>query len=515
MNRLPCIFGTVAAALMIGGNVIAAELVSGLAGDMRAVIPAGSTDDSTLTVQQHVYEGLVTWKENGEVAPMLAKDLPQVSEDGRSYTFKLREGVTFHDGTPLTAEAVAKSWNYLLEPERGWSCRQYFDGSGPVEIASVEASGELEVTFTLVEAAPALLTQMARADCGEGGIMAEAITSTDTPQKPIGTGPYMIESRRSNQDIVLTRFEDYSPREEPADGYAGKKEALLDKITFLIIPDPAANYSALRAGEIDVWPAIALSYAEELDGLDSISVDSVNIPSISTFAFQTSKGPLTDPALRKAVNRALDRKGMVDAIAMGYATPSASVIPVSSQFFDEAGSEALSYDPQEVAALLEAADYDGTEIVITTNKNYSVMYETGVMAQAYLEAAGIRSRLEVIDFATQLPNYYSGDYQMMTWNYAPTLDPALILDRVTGPKATTASKIWDNPQARELVDRLIAAPIGERQAIYDEIQTLYAEDAPMLVWASSQATSAYSDKVQGYEVWAGRKPRYWGVTVEE
>src|SRR5262249_23744846 len=111
--------------------------------------------------------------------------------------------------------------------------------------------------------------------------------------------------------------------------------------------------------------------------------------------------------------------------------------------------------------------------------------------------------------------YYSGDYVMMTWNYAPTLDPALILDRITGPKQSAASKIWDDPKARELVNQLMAAPADKRQPIYDAIEKLFDEDPPMLVWSSAQATDAYSNKVQGYETWAGRKPRFWGVSVSK
>lgn len=500
---------------LTGAPLSAGELTVGIASDLRSSIPAGSTADASLTMQQHAYEGLVTWKESGEVAPMLATELPEVSEDGREYTFTLRDGIKFHDGTDLTAEAVVGSWNHLLTKETGWPCLQYFNGSGSVEVTGIDATGPQQVTFTLAEPTPAFLSQMARADCGEGGIMAPAVYENGETTKPIGTGPFMFDEIVPGKRNVLVPFPDYQARDEPMDGYAGKKEVLIDKLTFMVIPDSGANFSALMSGETDVWAAMNPSYSSQIESAEGYSVQSVAIPSISTMAFQTAKGPLANPDLRKAVNYAIDRPGMVDAILQGYGTASSSIIPTSSEFSKPGFAEVFAFDPEKVAEMLEAANYDGEEIVVTTNKNFSAMYETGVMIQAYLQASGINARIEVMDFATQLPKYYSGDYQMMTWNYAPTLDPALILDRVTGDKDQTASKIWDTPEAIKLIRELLATPVADRQPVYDKIQAQFEEDAPMLIWASSAATDAVSDKVKGFETWAGRKPRFWGVTVEE
>lgn len=500
---------------MAGAPLAAAELTVGIAGDLRSAIPAGSTADASLTMQQHAYEGLLTWKESGEVAPMLATELPKVSEDGTKYTFTLREGIKFHDGGDLTAEAVVGSWNHLLTEETGWPCRQYFNGAGSVEVTGIEATGPLEVTFTLANAAPAFMSQMARADCGEGGIMSPAVYENGETSKPIGTGPFMFDEIVPGQRNVLVPFPDYIARDEPMDGYAGKKEVLIDKLTFMVIPDSGAQFAALMSGETDVWSAINPTYSDQIDAADGYTVHSVAIPSISTMAFQTSKGPLANADLRKAVSYAIERTGMVDAILQGYGTVSSSIIPTSSEFARPEFADVFAYDPDKVAEMLKAANYDGEEIVVTTNKNYSSMYETGVMVQAFLAAAGMNARIEVMDFATQLPKYYSGDYQMMTWNYAPTLDPALILDRVTGNKDDTASKIWDTPEAIELINELLATPVEDRQPVYDKVQAQFAKDAPMLIWASSNATDAASDKVKGFTTWAGRKPRFWGVTVEE
>lgn len=502
------------AAALIATPAHSSELRIGNAGDMRSGIPAGNTDPNTINPQLQVYEGLLTSKENGEVAPMLATGLPKVSDDGLVYTFDLRKDVWFHDGTPLTAQSAVKSWKYLLNPKNSWPCRANFDGAGKVKVTDIEATGPLSMTIKLARPAPELLVQMARSDCIEGGIMSEAITdSPDKPMKPIGTGPYKVDSIRPGQDVTLVKFDKYAPRTEPMDGLAGKKEALIDKLIFVTIPDPAATNSALLAGGIDVWPRIELSYLKDLEKRKDLVVGSATTPSIYTLAMQTGRGPLQNATLRKAISYAIDRKSMVDALTESRAIATGTIIPASSPFYTKAMEATFHYDPEKAKKLLVEAGYKGERIRITSNKNYAIMFETGVMIQAFLQAVGINADLEVVDFASQLPRYFSGDYDLITWNYTPTLNPALIIDRATGSKDTSPSKIWTNPEARTVVDDILKSPIEAQQPLYDKLNSLFLADAPMLVWASGEVTSACSNKVKGYRAWPGRTPRFWGVSI--
>lgn len=497
------------------GAASAADLRVANVGDMRSMIPAGATDPGTQVPQVQIYEGLVTWRDDGSVAPMLAADLPTVSPDGLVYTFKLREGLTFHDGTPVTAQAVAKTWAYYLDPKNSWVCRSYFDGAGTVKIIAVEAKSATDVEFRLAQPSKVLLTQMARTDCQESAIMAESmVTGGQRPTMPIGTGPFKVTSIRPGQDITLAKFEDYKPRSEKMDGFAGKKVALVNKIVFVIIPDPAAANAALLAGNIDLWPRIELNYAKALESTAGIKVDSAVTPSIYTLAFQTAKGPLQNASLRQAINYAIDRKGMVAALTESRAMPSASIIPASTQFYAAATKEDFSFDPAKAAALLKQSGYKGEPVRITTNKNYPMMYETGVMIQGFLQAAGINATLEVNDFATQFSKYNTGNYDMMTWNYNPSFVPALVFDRFTGSKEVQASKLWTDPEARKLTDELLQLPVDQQQPFYTKLQQLYLKDAPMIVWATGEVTSAYRNSVQGYAAWPGRLPRLWNVSVK-
>ncbi|WP_395713644.1 ABC transporter substrate-binding protein [Reyranella sp.] len=505
------------ACLLMGQGIASAkDLRIANVGDMRSMIPAGATDPGTQVPQVQIYEGLVTWREDGSVAPMLAADLPTISADGLTYTFKLRDGLTFHDGTAVTAQSVVKTWEWYLNPKNSWVCRSYFDGAGTVKIVGVEAKSATEVEFKLAQPSKVLLTQMARTDCQESAIMAESmVTGGQRPTMPIGTGPFKVTAIRPGQDITLVKFDGYKPRSEKTDGFAGRKEALVDKIVFVIIPDPAAANAALLAGNIDLWPRIELNYAKALESTPGLKVDSAITPSIYTLAFQTAKGPLQNATLRQAINYAIDRKGMIAALTDSRATASSSIIPASTQFYAPAtrGGD-FAYNPEKAAALLKQSGYKGEPVRITTNKNYPMMYETGVMVQGYLQAIGVNATLEVNDFATQFSKYNTGNYDMMTWNYNPSFVPALVFDRFTGSKETQASKLWTDPEARKLTDELLQTPVDRQQPFYTKLQQLYVKEAPMIVWATGEVTSAYRDAVQGYAAWPGRLPRLWNVSVK-
>jgi peptide/nickel transport system substrate-binding protein len=504
---------------LVAAPLMASELRMANGADMRSAIPAGATDPGTHIPHIHVYEGLLTWRADGSVAPMLAAEMPEVSGDGLTYTFTLRSGVNFHDGAALDAEAVAKTWNYYLDEANGWACRSYFDGSGAVGLASVAAEGADKVVFTLDAPAPALLTQMARTDCMDAAIMSpalvDAVLAGEQPRIPVGTGPYMVTAANAGQNVILEKFPDYAAREEPADGYAGKKEALIDRITVVIIPDPAAVSAALLAGDVDMWPRMDLNYVGSIENAPGLVVASADTPSLYTLAMQTAEGGLVDPKIRQAISYAIDREAMSTALTAGRTVPSSTLIPASMPAYDKVKDSQFTYDPEKAQALLAEAGYDGEAITLTTNKNYAIMYETGVMVQGYMSAVGINAALEVQDFSSQFAKYYSGKYDLLTWNYNPSLMPALTIDRITGSKEAQTSKLWTRPEAREVTDKLIAAPTGEQEALYMQLHDWFMEDAPMIVWATGEVTSGYTDRIKGYEVWEGRLPRLWNITIEE
>jgi peptide/nickel transport system substrate-binding protein len=218
--------------------------------DIHGLMPGNSTDDNTGLVLQNIYEGLVAWRTDGTVAPMLASNTV-VSPDGKTYTFTLRDGVKFHNGAPLTSREVAWTWERFLDPKSGWPCRPYFDGTRQVKITSIETPSPTQVVFHLAEPFGAFLSLMARSDCDGTGIAhPDSIGPDGAWTKAIGTGPFKLSEWRRGQFVELARNEDYAARSEPSDGLAGAKTPKVHRVRLTIVPDPAAAKAAILSGDL-------------------------------------------------------------------------------------------------------------------------------------------------------------------------------------------------------------------------------------------------------------------------
>ena len=195
MRRFFRMLLTVAAAMLLalpatGGTSFGAELSVALNADIRGTTPGSNRDENTDMVILHLVEGLVAYRENGTVGPMLAEKV-DVSKDGRAYTFTLREGVTFHNGATLTADDVAWSWKRYLDPETKWRCLKDFNGSGGIKIESIDVVDPRTVRFVIAEPGALFLANMARPDCGGAGILHPSSVAADGSWAgPVGTGPF-------------------------------------------------------------------------------------------------------------------------------------------------------------------------------------------------------------------------------------------------------------------------------------------------------------------------------------
>ena len=481
--------------------------------DIRGLMPGISPDDNTGLVLQNIYEGLVAWRADGTVAPMLAKEIA-TSQDGRTYSFTLRDGVTFHNGAPLTSSEVAWTWGRFLDPKGGWPCRANFDGTRQIRIVAVETPSPTEVVFRLAEPSGAFLSMMARSDCDSAGIAHPDSVGPDGVWKDaIGTGPFRLAEWRRGQYIELKRFDAYSVRSELADGLAGAKIARLDLIRLTIVPEPAAAKAAMQSGELDLWPTIDPKFATELKS-SGIEIASSPVSSLNALVMQTNDPLLKDKRIRQAIAAAIDYPNMAETLTDGHAEPSTSLVPLSSRYYGPVERNGHGYDPELAKKLLAEAGYHGQPIKITTNSRFAVMNDVAVLVQAMAQQAGINMTVEVVEFATQLSHYFKGDYQLMVFNYAPYLDPMFGLDRFIGDRTKQADRVWDNPRATELLAKLAETSSPEtRQPLFDELHKLFIDDSPMIVWSSGVNVSAYAKAVRGYEPWPGRKPRFWNIEM--
>jgi len=517
LQRLP----GAALALLLAGGLTATPLRAEttlrgmIASDIRGLMPGISPDVATGAVLQHIYEGLVAWRNDGSVAPMLAESI-DTSEDGRTITFTLRPGVRFHNGAPLTAKEVVWTWKTFLDPAAKWPCRGNFDGTRQIRIESVEALDKRRVVFRLAAPSPLFLSMMARSDCDSSGIAhPDSVDAEGRWTQAIGTGPFRLEEWRRGQYVQLARFADYAPRSEPADGLAGAKRPLVDHVRLMLIPDPSAARLALQAGDLDVLQEIEPTIAKELQSAPGLTIRHAATAGLNTVLIRATDPVLADARLRRGIAMAIDAEGLRDGLYAGYGAPAPSLVPASSRHFSTVQQKGFGYDPAQATALLKQGGYRGQPVTITTNTQFGLMKDTAILVQAMLQAAGVNAQVETLEFGAQLQRYYSGNYQLMIWNVTPYLDPAFTFDRFIGRPDGSAEKVWRSAAASDLLARLSATPEGDaRQPLFDALHRQFLQEAPLVVWLNRETIAGTRNRVQGFEPWAGLKPRFWNVSLK-
>jgi peptide/nickel transport system substrate-binding protein len=515
-RRLLSALPSALAVLIAVSPAIAKPLTIALNADIRSSNPGVNRDDNTDGVILNVVEGLVAYAEDARIKPLLAKSF-EVSNDGLTYTFSLREGVKFHNGAEMTAADVLWSWNRYMDPKTEWRCLPEFDGRNRLKVVFAEAPDAHTFVMKLNEPSALFLATMARTDCAMTAILQKDSMKADGSwDKPIGTGPFMFGEWKRGEYVTLKRFHDYqSPPGDKPDGYVGSKRPLIDEAKFLIVPDAATVKAALVGGSLDV-AQVADSDVAELKQSPGLDISTPQVATKHTFLFQTRDPLLSNVKLRQAIAAALDMKQIVAAASNGLGSVNNSAVPPTSAYYDDVQRQGYSYDPQRAKALLAEAGYKGEEITILANQRVAMpSYPAAVMAQAMMQAAGINARIEVLEWATQLDRYQTGKYQMQSFSYSSRLDPALSYEQFSGPKDEQPRKVWENPKALDLIDQAYVVSNEEkRRNIFDELHRMMIEGTPLIILYNGVDSVAYSKGIQGYSTWEG-KPRLWEVSVAD
>lgn len=483
-----------------------------LSADIRSTNPGVDRDGATDIVHQHIVEGLVGFREDLEVGPMLAEGW-DVSPDGKTYTFHLRRGVRFQNGATMTSADVKWSWDRLMDPATKWRCRDVYAGDGDMTVEGMTAPDPDTVVYQLDRPSAGFLYNLARMDCGGTPILHPSSVKADGSwDKPVGTGPFILSDWRPGQYIELSRFDGYTPRDDEASGYVGRKEAFVDKVRFNIMPDPSATLTALQAGALDV-AALGPQDKMQLDGAGSaFDIQSSITPGWETLILQSEAPVLKDKRIRQAIVMALDRPSIAEAATFGGSQFAATPVPSFSPFHSQAQTDALPYDPDRARALLAEAGYKGERIVLTANKRYSQMFDCAVLAQDMLRSVGINVDLEVVEWTAQLDAYQTGKFEVQSFSYSPRLDPLGQWERIIGPQPR---KIWKDPRAIDLLAKANeTTDRAQLQAVLDEIGRLYTEEAPSASFYHHTSDYAVARRIQGFKVWPADAPRYWNVWVK-
>lgn len=482
--------------------------------DVRSTDPGINRDANTDAVVAHMVEGLMAFREDTTVAPLLAQSVT-TSPDGMTYTFTLRPGLKFHNGAPVTADDVVFDWHRYMTPANNWRCLAEFDGRGQAKVLKVEARDPLTVVYTLDKPNALFLETLARPDCGGTGVYHRSSVGPDGKWRElIGTGPFKFSEWKRGQYFELVRNPTYAPLPGKRDGSGGNKTAEVAKVRFVVIPDAAATKAALLSGGIDIVFDVEDNDLPEYRKRNDVVIESSPTMTLNGLLLQTRDPLLKDVRIRRALALTLDLPEMVDALTEGGSQANRSVIPIVSPFHGNAQSAMPARDIAAARKLLDQANYRGQTIKILATKRYNSLFDMAVLTQAMAAEAGLRVDVEVLDWATLLDRYNRGDYQAIAFTYSARLDASLSYEMIIGPKDKQPRKVWEDPEAIRLLNgSMSVADRTQRQRYFDALDTRLLQDVPAIFLYSETRTSVSRAYVKGFKGWPLGQPRAWGVSM--
>ncbi|WP_413375185.1 ABC transporter substrate-binding protein [Alkalihalobacillus sp. 1P02AB] len=482
-------------------------------GEIHVAVPAQPpTLDAQITVSsvalnitRHIYETLVTLNEEYEPVPMLAESV-DISDDSLTYTFVLREGLTFHNGEPVTTEDVEASMNRWLETSS--RAKLLLAGAG------FEATDDSTVILQLEERAADVLDIMAGQSEFPAIMPKDVVEAADATgvTEYIGTGPFQFEEWAQDQYILLSKFEDYVSREEERSGLSGKKEALVDEIYFQIVTDPFTRVSGLQTGSYDIADEIPFDNYAQVSQMSGIETH-LYLNRTLTWFYNINEGPMADQKMREAVNTAIN---LDDLLLFAYAdedlfeTHPGYMNLAQVNWSNTEGEESYNVnDPERAKELLEEAGYDGEELVIITTRDYDYMYKAALSVQEQLQAIGMNVKVDNYDLATFLElKTDPGAWDMLAAGTGYVTIPAQLLALNPGFAGT------DDPVAQEMLQEVRSAETPEEAyERWEELQAYLYDFLSTTVMGHQHDIIATSEKVEGFEPF--QAPILWGTKIVE
>jgi peptide/nickel transport system substrate-binding protein len=475
-------------------------LIVGQVAEPQALDPHAVTAVNDFRILMNVYDGLVRYASGTlEVEPALATDWT-ISDDGTVYTFSLREGVNFHDGSPFDAAAVVFNFERMLNEDH-----PYHD-TGPFPLSfffsaveSVEAVDDLTVRFTLNAPYAPFLSNLAYPT---GLIVSPAAVmehGVDFGRNPSGTGAFTFAEWRSNEAVVIEANPDYW------DGAPS-----LQAVVFRPITDANTRVAEMLSGGIDMMvevPPVALS---EFQGDDFRIVEQAG-PHVWFLILNLREGPFTDQRVRQAANYAINKTALVEEVLEGTAEVAAGPTPPAFAWAYNEDLEPYPYDPDRARALLAEAGVENTAVTFYVTEGGSGMLDPvamGTAIQADLEAVGFDVTIETYEWNTFLGRVNPGlegeaDMAQMAWmtNDPDTL-PYLALRTEAWPEqGGFNSGYYSNPEVDALLEEARTATDQDRRAeLYREMQVIVQEDAPWVFVANWVQNAVTSDRVENFSL---------------
>lgn len=462
------------------------KLVFGRHADSLFLDPVLNDANVDIWVLVNLYDTLILPTTDGKgLEPGLATEW-KASEDGKTFTVKLRPGVKFADGTPMTAEDVVWSLQRAANPKEGiWNFLL-------ASVDTVESPAADTVVLHLKNPDPSLPAALATFNASIlPKAKFEAMPGANDDEKakafaehPIGAGPFMLSSWTRGSSMTIKRNPYYWAKDE-----SGTQLPYLNEVEFQIIPDDATRILKLKAGEIDGSEFIPYARVDELrkdPAIDmqlfpSTEVDYLTVNNRPQLADGTPN-PLGEVKVRQALNHAINKKALIQIITHGIGTPMHSFMSKTTPLFADQG-ELYPYDVAKAKQLLKESGHgDGMTLSVLALAGSADELAIASALQQMWSQVGVKLNVEQVDNATRDDRYHKGNYQMRTGNWTNDInDPNEITSYFAYyPNNQNQWSGWQNKDVDKLFEQSQSeADPAKRAAQYAQIQKLYAAEAPI------------------------------------
>lgn len=435
---------------------------------------------SGYSINYHVMEPLVFRQIEGNkvnIYGVLAEKWEQ--RDNLTWVFYLRQGIKFHNGEPLTAKAVKFTMDSIMDPNFKTPLKTWL-----TDVEEVTTEGDYTVVIKTKYPTRGLLSSLAQVSIVEPKAVASMGSAYNT--KPVGTGPYKVESYIPNNQVVLERFDEYW-------GKKGKAK----KITFRIMPENSTRLAALQAGEVDIAESLPPDKVAEVESKEGLAVMSTPTLRVDFLTIQHDRPWLKELKFRQAISYAIDRQSIVDNILGGTTVVASSPSPPGTIGFNEE-LPPFEYNVEKAKQLLKEIGYNGEPITYgAPSGRYAMDRQINEAVAAMLQSAGINVQLEILDWSSFYPKKDSYDmYYIGQTDF--TINPNKHYDSVYYSK--TATTFYKNEQVDALLEEAIQTMDDAAAAeIYKKVQQLLVDDMASIPLHYEPSLIGVSKKLSGFK----------------
>ena len=478
---------------VLSGMLVTMAVVLGGCGDDKA--ETASTGEITIGIPQdledgldphkvnaagtkeilfNIYEGLVKYDASGDLKCAVAEDYT-ISEDGLTYTFKLRKGVKFHDGSEVTADDVIYSINRYAENSQL---------SSFYNMAGVTKDDDETVTIRLAEPDTDFLAVLTLAIIPE--------SNEDPDRKVIGTGPYKFVSRVPQESVTLEAFEDYW----------GEK-AKIANITLKVIANPDAIVMELKGGAVDLYCRVTDTQAAELMQDDDFEILEGTMNLVQALYLNNNVAPFDDVRVRQALCYAIDPQEIMDFVSGGKGTEiGSSMFPAFGKYFDENLNHVYDQNLDKAKELLAEAGYaDGFSFKITVPSNYQQHVATAEVLVEEFAKIGVDAKIELVEWNTWLQDVYTDRHYESTviGVDASTLTAGALLQRFVSDNDKNFINFHDPAYDTAYLAAVSTTDEAEQTADYKECLEILANEAANVYIQDLPTFVAVRKNIGGYQ----------------